>query len=311
MSLQSVVTVGTFDGIHRGHWVLLEEVVRRARARDCLATLVTFDPHPLQVLRPEVAPSLLTSVEEKKEMLAQSGLDRVLFVTFTPTLSRLSPAQFVQEILVEEVGVKELVVGYDHGFGRGRSGDPETLRGLGETQGFSVDIVPPVHVGGGPVSSSRIRQALEAGDPRLAWKLLGRPYLLTGLVVQGEGRGRTLGFPTANLRIQGKHKMVPAPGVYAVRVRVPFGMFAGALHVGPRPTFPDARPSIELHVLDFDGDLYGTEVRVEVLHLIRGVQAFSDVEALIRQVTRDVEEARVQFLRARFLTVSPDEQTGG
>jgi len=306
MTPRSVVTVGTFDGIHRGHWVLLQEVVRRARARDCLATLVTFDPHPLQVLRPEVAPAQLTSLEEKKELLAQSGLDRVLFVTFTPELSRRSPAEFVQEVLINEVGVQELVVGYDHGFGRGRSGDPETLRQLGETQGFTVDVVPPVHVGDAPVSSSRIRQAIDDGDPRLAWRLLGRPYQITGLVVHGDGRGRTIGFPTANLRVQGRHKLVPAPGVYAVRVRVPFGMFAGALHVGPRPTFPGARPSVELHVLNFDGDLYGSEVRVELLHFIRGVQAFTDVHALVAQITRDVEEAQTAFQKVRFLTLSPD-----
>lgn len=306
MKQESVVTVGTFDGLHQGHWVLLQEVVQRARAEEAAATLVTFEPHPLQVLRPEVAPSLLTSLEEKKELLAQTGLDRVYFVAFTESLSKLTPDDFVREILVDEVGVRQLVVGYDHGFGRGRTGDPETLRALGEAHGFTVDVVPPVPLGDAPISSSRVRRALESGDVREAWRLLGRPYLLTGLVVHGEGRGRSLGFPTANLRVQGRRKLIPAAGVYAVRVRFPYGMLAGALHVGPRPTFPDARPSVELHVLDFDGDLYGSEVRVEFLDVIRPVQAFPDPDALVRQLHRDVDEARQQFQASRFRTHTPD-----
>jgi len=305
----AVVTVGTFDGLHLGHWVLLGEVVRRARTRGHLAALVTFEPHPIQVLRPAEAPFVLTSLEEKKELLAQSGLDRVYFVAFTEALSRRSPEAFVKEVLVAEVGVAELVVGYDHGFGRGRSGDPETLRGLGQALGFSLDVVPPVPVGDAPVSSSRIRGALASGDVADAWRMLGRPYLLTGLVVRGEGRGAGLGFPTANLRVQGRRKLIPAPGVYAVRVRFPYGMLAGALHIGPRPTFPDARPSVELHVLDFEGDLYGSELRVEFLERIRGIETFAGPEALIAQIRRDVAEARRHFHDLLYLAESPDGPT--
>jgi riboflavin kinase / FMN adenylyltransferase len=296
----SVVTVGTFDGLHQGHWVILEEVVRRARRGGHLAALVTFEPHPIQVLRPAEAPFVLTSLEEKKELLAQSGLDRVYFVAFTEALSMRTPEAFVREILVAEVGVTELVVGYDHGFGRGRSGDPEALREFGHVFGFTVDVVPPVPIGDAPVSSSRIRETLLSGDVAEAWRLLGRPYLLTGLVVRGEGRGARLGFPTANLRVQGRRKLIPSPGVYAVRVRFPYGMLAGALHVGPRPTFPGAKPSVELHVLDFEGDLYGSEVRVEFLQRIRGIEAFSGPDALVAQIRQDVAEARHQFHALRY-----------
>lgn len=298
----SVVTVGTFDGVHRGHWAVLQEIGRRARATGRRAVLVTFHPHPLRIVRPEVAPPLLTTPDEKKEILAESGLDWAVFVHFTPALSRLSPRAFVEEVLVGRIGVGELVIGYDHGFGRGRSGDADTLREIGRDLGFAVDVVGPVELGGESISSTRIRAAVQ--DARLddARAGLGRPYAFRGVVVRGEGRGRALGFPTANLRVGSPDKLLPPPGVYAVRGVLPGGVLPGgkaaggtvpgALHIGPRPTFRGSPPSVELHLIDFDRDLYGEVVRVDLVRRLREIRPFGSPEALVAQLARDVEEAR-------------------
>lgn len=293
----SVVTVGTFDGVHRGHWAVLQEIGRRARATGRRAVLVTFHPHPLRIVRPEVAPPLLTTPDEKKEILAESGLDWAVFVHFTPALSRLSPRTFVEEVLVGRIGVGELVIGYDHGFGRGRSGDADTLREIGRELGFAVDVVGPVELGGESISSTRIRAAVQ--DARLddARAGLGRPYAFRGVVVRGEGRGRALGFPTANLRVGSPDKLLPPPGVYAVRGvlpegETPGGMVPGALHIGPRPTFRGSPPSVELHLIDFERDLYGEVVRVDLVRRLREIRPFGSPEALVAQLARDVEEAR-------------------
>ncbi|MFQ5537488.1 MAG: bifunctional riboflavin kinase/FAD synthetase [Gemmatimonadota bacterium] len=288
----TVVTVGTFDGVHRGHWTVLQEIRARARATDRRSVLVTFDPHPLRIVRPEVAPKLLTTPTEKKEILAESGLDYAVFITFTEALSRYEPRRFVEEVLVSRMNVAELVIGYDHGFGRDRSGDADSLKEMGRELGFTVDVVPPVETGIGPVSSSRIRQAVERGDLSEARNCLGRPYALRGIVVRGDGRGRHLGFPTANLRVPHADKLIPPPGIYAVRGVLRFGTFPGALHLGPRPTFQGSPPTIELHLLDFDGNLYGEEVRVDFVHRIRDVRPFASVAALVEQMREDVVAAR-------------------
>lgn len=290
---KTVVTVGTFDGVHRGHWEVLREIRDRARLTGRRSVLVTFHPHPLTIVRPEHAPPLLTTPVEKKEILAESGVDWAVFVPFTPTLSRYSPRRFVEEILVGRLGVGELVIGYDHGFGRGRSGDPDTLREIGAELGFDVDVVPPVAAGDEAISSTRIRRALEAGDVVSAREGLGRPYSVRGLVVRGEGRGRTLGFPTANLGGIDAQKLIPPPGIYAVKGVVrKRGTYGGALHVGPRPTFRGSPPTIELHLLDFRGDLYGEEVRVDFVEYLREVRPFDSAQALVEQMRADVQRAR-------------------
>ncbi|RMH17093.1 MAG: bifunctional riboflavin kinase/FAD synthetase [Gemmatimonadetes bacterium] len=290
----AVVTIGTFDGVHRGHWKVLQEIRRRAERTGRRSVLMTFHPHPLTIVKPEAAPPLLTTPVEKKEILAESGLHYAVFVPFTPVLAAYSPERFVEEILVRRVGVAELVVGYDHHFGRGRSGDVDTLRELGERLGFTVDVVGPVHADGEPISSTRIRRALAAGDLEAAAAGLGRPYSVRGVVVRGDGRGRLLGFPTANLHVAdgGARKLIPPPGIYAVRGVLRRGTFDGALHLGPRPTFRGSPPTVELHLIDFDGDLYGEEVRVDFVRYLRDVQPFSSVEALVEQMRRDVDEAR-------------------
>ena len=288
----SVITVGTFDGVHRGHWAVLEEIRRRARESGRRAILVTFHPHPLRIVHPDRAPKLLTTPLEKKEILAESGLDYAVFLRFTPVLSRYPPRRFVEEILVGRLGVEELVIGYDHGFGRGRSGGPEELQAIGEELGFDVDVVGPIQAGDRPISSSGIRKAVAGGRLKEAARDLGRPYSIRGVVVRGDGRGKGLGFPTANLQVEDQGKLLPPAGIYAVRGVLRSGTWPGALHLGPRPTFQGSPPTVELHLMDFDGDLYGEEVRVDFVRHLREILPFDSAEALVGQMREDVEEAR-------------------
>jgi riboflavin kinase / FMN adenylyltransferase len=292
MSERSVVTVGTFDGVHRGHWQVLERLAHAAHERAARSVLVTFDPHPLRIVRPEAAPPLLSTPAEKMEILAQADVDRVAFLRFTKELAAYPPERFVEEILIDRFVMEHLVIGYDHGFGRGRSGDVETLRQIGARLGFGVDVVAPVEDGEEPVSSSRIRQALRDGDVAAAARGLGRPYSVTGTVVRGEGAGRRLGFPTANLDVGSSDKLIPHEGIYAVRAALRDRIVDGVLHLGPRPTFAGLPPSVELHIFDFDGDLYGTRVRVDFIERIRDIAAFASVDALVRAMEADRDEGR-------------------
>lgn len=295
---KAVVTIGTFDGVHLGHWAVLSEIRRRAEAVGGRSVLVTFHPHPLTIVRPESAPPMLTTPVEKKEILAESGLDYAVFLTFTSMLAAYSPRRFVEEILVDRVNVGELVVGYDHHFGKGREGNVDTLKVLGRELGFAVDVVGAVGAQGDAISSTKIRSALLEGDVETARRGLGRPYSLRGLVVRGDQRGRTLGFPTANLEVRGGGggggggKLIPSPGIYAVRGTVRSGTFDGALHLGPRPTFRGSPPTIELHLLDFEEDIYGEEVRVDFVKYLREIRPFETSQALVEQMKEDVERAR-------------------
>src|SRR5438132_10713622 len=244
----SVITVGTCDGVHRGDWAVLQEVERYARADERAAVLVTFHPHPLRIVRPAAAPRVLTTPIEKEEILAESGIDYAVFLPFTPVLAAYPPERFVDEILIERLQLRRLVIGHDHGFGKGRTGDVETLRRIGNARGFDVHVIPPVASETGPVSSSRIRTALEAGDVMSAAEGLGRPYSMRGVVVRGEGRGHSLGFATANIRVPEPDKLLPLEGIYAVRAAWKDGLCDGVLHLGPRPTFSGSPPSVELHL---------------------------------------------------------------
>lgn len=293
-----VATVGTFDGIHRGHQAVLSEVVRRGRAAGRPALLVTFDPHPLEVVNPSAAPRLLTLTEEKCILAAALGVDRVEVVAFTPELARLGPEEFVRTVLRARFGMEELVLGYDHGFGRGRSGDIELVRRLGREDGFGVQVVPAVTEGGQAISSSLIRTAVAHGDLESAGRGLGRAYSLRGVVERGAGRGRTIGVPTINLTSPDPRKLLPPDGVYAVRVELPgsgdrrTGTYGGMMNQGARPTFGVHARGLETHVFDFSGDLYGETVTVEWVRRLRDVQTFPSREALVDQIGRDAAAAR-------------------
>ena len=295
----STVTVGSFDGVHRGHQAVLQEIDRRARAAGRSSVLVTFDPHPLEVVNPDAAPALLTTGPERLEILALSPLDYVLLVRFDRHLASLTPEQFVRQVLIERCAVRELVIGHDHGFGRGRSGDVETLRRLGQTHGFEVDVVPPVDFGGQHVSSSRIRRAVAGGDLTTAAAMLGRPYGVVGRVAQGERRGRLLGVPTINLSELSPRKLLPPDGVYAVLVEWRGGNGGGMMNQGPRPTFQDGRRVLEAHIFDFDGDLYGEWVRIEWVEHLRDIEHFGSIDHLQQQLQRDRIRAVAALAAAR------------
>jgi riboflavin kinase/FMN adenylyltransferase len=295
----SIVTVGSFDGVHLGHQAVLREIGRRARAAERVSVLVTFDPHPLEVVNPDAAPPLLTTGPERLEILVQSPLDYVVLLRFDRHVAELTPEQFVRQILVERCDVRELVIGHDHGFGRGRSGDVETLRRLGASIGFGVDVVDAVDVGGQLVSSSRIRRAVAGGDLLTAAAMLGRPYGVVGRVGRGERRGRQLGVPTINLGELSPRKLLPPDGIYAVAVEWREGRTGGMMHQGPRPTFQDGRRVLEAHLFDFDGDLYGEWVRIEWVERLRDVERFDSVEQLQAQMESDRTRALAALRRSQ------------
>ncbi|HUP19898.1 MAG TPA: bifunctional riboflavin kinase/FAD synthetase [Gemmatimonadota bacterium] len=297
---RTIVTVGTFDGVHRGHQAVLAEIVRRARGTGRASVLVTFEPHPLTVVAPERAPCLLTSPAEKRLLWPLFELDYVQVLPFTPKLRETSPETFVREILVERLRVGELVIGYDHGFGKNRAGDVGVLRRLGEIEGFAVDVVGPVTGSGGEaISSSVARRAVAAGDFDAVAEALGRPYSVLGRVEPGAGRGRGLGFPTANLRLDHPDKCLPPDGVYAVRMELDGEALPGAAHLGPVPTFDDPRRRLEVHLLDWDGGaLYGARPAVEFVERLRPIERYPDAPALVRQMERDARAAHEALARA-------------
>lgn len=289
----TVVTVGSFDGVHRGHQDVLARVVARGRERGVPTVLVTFDPHPLEVVNPAVAPHLLTVGDEKMEVLAESGIDYVAVLPFTRSLAALDAAQFVDQVLVGRFRVAHLMMGHDHAFGRNRAGNPEVLRRLGESRGFSVEVIEQVvATTGQAVSSTFIRRAVAGGDLASAAEGLGRPYAVGGRVTAGEQRGRLLGYPTINLPIESERKLLPPQGVYAVRVQTPRGTFGGMLNLGPRPTFGDPRVLLEAHLFDASGDFYGMRVRVDFIAYLRETAPFPSLEALTAQLGRDEARAR-------------------
>lgn len=295
----AVVTCGTFDGMHRGHQAVLAEVTRRARAGGLTSVLLTFEPHPLTVVNPAAAPKLLTLAEEKQELVRAQGVEQFVLMPFTRGVAQLDAEAFVGR-LRQEYAMRELVMGYDHGFGRGRAGDVELVQGLARAQGFAVAVVGAVRDQGQPISSTLIRTALAHGDLESAARWLGRAYGIRGRVVRGAGRGRTIGVPTLNLEPPDDRKLLPPDGVYAVRVTLGAGsgeQYGGMMNQGPRPTFGENARTLEVHLFDFDGELYGETVDVEWVHRLRDVQAFSSREALVAQLERDRQAARATLNR--------------
>jgi riboflavin kinase/FMN adenylyltransferase len=289
----TVVTVGTFDGVHRGHADVLARLVERAEELGLPSVVVTFDPHPLDVVNPAAAPPLLTLLDEKLARFAEHRVSYVAVLPFTPALAAYAADRFVDEVLRGRFRVSELLVGYDHGFGRGRLGDIGMLRALGMTRRFAVSVLDPVHTDDGvAISSTAIRTAIGDGDLTRAEAGLGRPYTLSGVVVQGDQRGRTIGYPTLNLGPLSDRKLLPPDGVYAVRVQLPEGDFDGMLNLGPRPTFGDQARRIETHVFDAAGDWYGAPVRLGFIARLRATRPFSGLDALRAQLAEDERHAR-------------------
>jgi riboflavin kinase / FMN adenylyltransferase len=288
----TVVTVGTFDGVHLGHLHLMGQLVARAESTGLRSVLVTFQPHPLEVVNPAAAPPLLTVGDEKLEVLAETGIDYVAVLPFTPTLQGYSPEDFVT-LLRRRFRMRELLIGHDHHFGRGRAGGPEVLRALGQAQGFGVEVVTAVSVGGGlPVSSTAIRRAVAGGELDRASRALGRPYAASGRVVHGAKRGRLLGYPTVNLELPSTRKLLPPLGVYAVRAQTPFGTFGGMMNLGPRPTFGDEAVTLEAHLFGEPPELYGMRVRVDFVGRLRDTMRFADAAGLAAQLEQDAVAAK-------------------
>lgn len=283
-------TIGTFDGIHRGHQALIKPLIAKAKSAGATSLLVTFEPHPRCVVDPEHCPASLTTLEEKRVILEQIGLDHLLVIPFTPQTARLSAATFMQR-LTRGMQLRQLLTGEDFRFGHGRRGDPGFLRRLGERQGFGVEVLPTFIRGHEPVSSSRIRRLVLLGQMRAAAQLLGHDYLVRSTVEHGEKRGRQLGYPTANLRIL-PNKLVPASSVYAARVEIDGEVRGGALSIGYRPTFGGHNLTVEVFILDFEGDLYGRTMNLWVVQRLRGEKRYASVAGLTAQMARDVENAR-------------------
>jgi len=286
-----VLTIGNFDGVHRGHLALFERVKIRARTIGGVSMVMTFQPHPIKIMKPEKAPLLITPTQQKLALIAQAAIHTILCLPFDATFAAISAENFVQDILVGKIGVKELVVGYDYTFGHNRTGDIELLRGMGKSLGFQVHVVQPVLMGKRVVSSTSIRELIRAGELAEAKKLLGRDYQICGTVVKGKNRGgRLLGFPTANLELV--DELTPKEGVYAVKVVIDDRLYNGVTNIGHNPTFGQGPLSIETHILDYSGDLLGQTIRVNFMHRLRAEKTYKGIEELARQIDLDIKVAR-------------------
>lgn len=291
---RTIVTVGTFDGVHLGHIDVIRRLVDRAREIGVPSLLLSFDPHPLEVVNPSAAPLLLTTTEEKLEVVAETGVDYFAIMPFTHDLASYGAEDFVELILRRRFRMHELLIGHDHGFGHRRAGNVNVLKELGARDGFAVDVVEAVSSPDGQqVSSTSIRRAVAGGDLERASNGLGRRYSVSGTVVAGNSRGRTLGFATINLSAPSPRKLLPPEGVYAVMVQTPAGQFGGMMNLGPRPTFGDNERSIEAHLFDVTGDFYGNRVRIDFVSFLRDTRKFASAEELIAQLETDRENALI------------------
>ena len=290
-----VATIGVFDGVHLGHFQVLRTVVERAQELGMGSTVVTFGGHPKEVLTGR-APATVTSLEHRLLLFERIGLETCLVLEFTDELRQHSAEDFVRKILLEGLGVRELVLGFDSKFGRDRGGNVESLQPLAQELGFGLREVPPLRIQGRAVSSSAVREAVHLGEFERAAAMLGRPVSLLGTVVRGDGRGRELGYPTANLDLH--HELRPPDGVYAALVLRMGELIPAVVNVGNRPTFGNAGFSVEVHLLDQDSDLYGEDLEVFFLELIRAERAFADGTELADQIRQDVEDARAAIISA-------------
>ena len=285
-----VVSIGNFDGVHIGHQAILRDVVREARDRQGTAIVLTFHPHPLSVLRPERRLPLICSLREKLLLFSAFGIQKVLLQRFTLTFAQLSPEEFVRSYLVQTIGAEKVVVGHNVSFGRNRAGTADTLRQLAPTYGFAAEIVGPIKTDGQEVSSTTVRTLLSAGDMPAVTRFLGRRYTVSGRVIRGFQRGRTIGFPTANL--PPRADLLLPNGVYAVRVDIDKQEVPGVANIGLNPTFGVNKRTLEVHLFNFSGDLYGRRLSVGFVERLRGEQKFPSVEELVKQIQKDADRAR-------------------
>ena len=285
-----VVTLGNFDGVHLGHQAIFKQVVAWSLSTGGNSVVFTFEPHPLKVLAPQRSPKLLSTFREKMEQIEASGMDAVICANFTPEFASQNPEDFVKDVLVDTLGVKALFVGHDYAFGKNRKGDIPFLRDAGARFGFELHVIGPVKVEGITVSSTKIRQLIVDGEVCLASKLLGRPYSIEGTVIAGHSRGRTLGFPTANITTP--NELPPKEGVYAVSVLIEGREYKGAANIGKNPTFSDTTSSYEVHLFDFEGDLYGKFLKMKFIKRVRDEVRFKDAAELAEQIRKDVERVK-------------------
>lgn len=296
---RSVVTVGTFDGVHRGHRAILERMLTAARTCQARTVVVTFEPHPRLVLQRSTQQpiGLLTTLTEKYTHLQQLGVDVLVVIPFTFEFSQTPAEEFVRRVLVEKIGLMHIVIGYDHSFGKDRQGNQELLQKLGAELGFSVELVPPVYLESGePISSTKIRAALKRGDIAMANAMLGYTYSVEGIVVQGDGRGRRLGYPTANIELLDPHKLLPGSGVYCISASIDGRVVQGMANIGVRPTFTDsAHLRLEAHFFDFAGYLYDRKIVLSFHCYVRQERRFESVDMFWSQLREDRETCERYF----------------
>ncbi len=286
-----VIGMGIFDGVHIGHQMLLNRVKELANAHDLASTALTFHPHPAAVLGGKESPPLITSLQQRRELILAIGVDEVRLYTFTRDFAAMPPENFVRQILIDNMNAKIVVVGFNFTFGSGGTGNPTVLKELGERYGFRVEVVEPVTCDGQVIGSTEIRRRLLAGDVEGASHLLRRNFSLTGKVVPGHRRGRTLGYPTANIAVP-EGLIYPGDGVYAVRVHLGCGTYYGAVNIGCKPTFQDGQRTIEVFIIDFNGDIYDSEIKIEFIRKIREERKFSQPEELKDQICQDIAAIR-------------------
>ncbi len=286
-----VLTIGNFDGVHKGHLALFDKVKERAKAIHGHSVVMTFDPHPLKVMKQGNGPPLITPTRQKLELIAEAGIDFILCIPFTREFAEISADAFVRELLVSRLGLKEIVVGYDYSFGNRREGNIDLLKKMGKTLGYRVHVVKPLVVNENLVSSTSIRNLVSAGNLVRAKEQLGRNYQVTGTVVKGAGRGgKLLGFPTANLQLA--DELIPRKGVYAVTVFMNGKTYYGVTNIGYNPTFGNNALSIETHLLDFTGNLEGEVIKINFIYHLRDEKTFDSIEELSDQITLDIQHAK-------------------
>ncbi len=308
LPLRAVVTIGNFDGLHRGQKKLVDLTVQRARDLDTTGALLTFDPHPLAILDPLRVPPRLLTQKQRLRLLEEWGIGALLMVTFDAELAQWSPERFVREVLCQRLEIQEVVVGCAFVFGKNRTGNVSLLESLGQNWGFRVVAVPEERDGQGVVSATRIRELLLLGEVEKASELLARPYAIVGRVVRGDRMGQRLGWPTVNLELESE--LIPANGVYATRIRLATfqGVFDSVTNIGTRPTvYENHRRVVESHILDFAAEVYGEEVELEFYRRLREERLFPSIPALAQQIRRDVQVARDYFSRLRDVRSAPME----